>query len=124
MHVEGELALVCVHEFCRSLETRLRGTLWLWRHIGADMVVEPVLDVPRVVTGLGFGMHVVDRRAALDPRDPVVGHIREEQLAGEADVEKSRDRAVESVLKDIGTVRCQPRRPWEWAQIARSVAPG
>jgi hypothetical protein len=95
MDVDGELALLCVDEFCRTLETRLRRTLYAWRHMRADMVVEPVVDVPKVFTGLGSGIRIVERRATLDPGNPVVGHLYEDQLAREEDVEKIRTGTVE-----------------------------
>jgi hypothetical protein len=37
-------------------------------------------------------------------------------------LEKTRGCHVEIVLKDISTVRNQPHRLWEWAEIARQVA--
>ena len=36
-------------------------------------------------------------------------------------LEKTRDCVVEVILKDISTVRYEPHRLWEWAQIAREV---
>ncbi len=91
MDVDGELAVACGDEFCRSLETRLRRTLYAWRHMRADMAVEPVVDVPKVFTGLGFGIRIAEQRAALDPRNPVVGHLYEDQLPGGGDVAKIHD---------------------------------
>jgi hypothetical protein len=91
MDVDGELAVRCEDELCRTLETKLRRTLYLWRHMRADMVVEAVAEVPKVLKGPGFGMRVVEKRAILDPRNPVVGHIYEDQLAAEADVAKIHD---------------------------------
>ena len=35
---------------------------------------------------------------------------------------KTRGCHIEIVLKDISTVRNQPHRLWEWAEIARQVA--
>jgi hypothetical protein len=59
------------------------------------MVVEPVVDVPKVFTGLGFGIRIAEQRAALDPRNPVVGHLYEDQLAGDGDVAKIHDSTPE-----------------------------
>ena len=95
MDVDGELALACADQFCRSLETQLRRILYRWKHLRADMVVEPVMDVPKVFTGLGSGIRIVERRATLDPSNPVVGHLYQDQLAGEADVAKIRAGTVE-----------------------------
>ena len=66
-----------------------------WRHMRADMVVEPVVDVPKVFTGLGSGIRIVERRATLDPGNAVVGH----QLRGPA-----RDARRTSTRSAPGTV--------------------
>jgi hypothetical protein len=36
-------------------------------------------------------------------------------------LEALKGQAVEVILKDISTVRYQPRRLWEWVEIAREV---
>ena len=38
MDVDGELALQTEDDFCRRIETRLRRTLYAWKHIPVDMV--------------------------------------------------------------------------------------
>jgi hypothetical protein len=38
------------------------------------------------------------------------------------DLKRLRGLHVEIIMKDISTVRYEPRRLWEWAQIAREVA--
>ncbi len=43
-----ELTLECEDPFCRAWEEQLRRTLYQWRHLPADMVVEPVLWSPLV----------------------------------------------------------------------------
>lgn len=40
---QAELALRCTDPYCRSVEQRLRRTLYQWRHMRGDMVIEPVL---------------------------------------------------------------------------------
>jgi hypothetical protein len=54
----------------------------------ADMVVEPVIDVPRVIRGAGLGVQPVEDRAVLDPANDVVGHYYIDQLQNEEDLEK------------------------------------
>ena len=43
MNVGDELALRCTGQFCRGIEWGLRTTLYQWRHMPGDMVVDPVL---------------------------------------------------------------------------------
>jgi len=88
MDVNGELALRTEGEFCRYIETTLRRTLYQWRHMRADMVVEPVVEIPRIIRGEGFGLTVVEEAAILDPRNDVYGHAYLDQLQTEDDLKK------------------------------------
>jgi hypothetical protein len=90
MDVDGELALQTQDPFCRGLETRLRRTLYGWRHMPVDMVVDPWIDIPMKIDGTGLGVHAVEDRAVLDPKNDVVGHYYIDQLKTEDDLEKIR----------------------------------
>ncbi|HUS57641.1 MAG TPA: hypothetical protein VM141_03230 [Planctomycetota bacterium] len=43
LNVDDELTLRCTDSFCRWIEASLRTTLYQWRHMPGDMVVDPVL---------------------------------------------------------------------------------
>jgi hypothetical protein len=88
MEVDGELALQTQDPLCRRWETTLRRTLYCWRHMRADMVVEPYFDVPRVIRGMGFGMERHENTSVLDPENTVVGHYYLDQLQNEKDLQK------------------------------------
>ena len=88
MEVDGELTPRCNDGFLQSIEVRLRRTLYQWRHMRADMVVEPIVDVPKAITGNDFGIQVEERRAVQDPTNSVVGHEYIDQLAEEGDERK------------------------------------
>ena len=90
MNVDDELTPRCEDKFCRDVETRLRRTLYQWKHMRADMVVEPAIDVLKVIRGMGFGMRVVEETAVTDPANNIVGHFFMDQLANEEDVAKIR----------------------------------
>ena len=90
MDVEGELALLSEDEFARGIETTLRRTLYSWRHIRADMVVEPFIDIPKIIRNNGWGIERVERKAAIDPLNDVVGHLYFDQLGTDEDVERIR----------------------------------
>jgi len=65
MEVDEELTLETEEELCREVETTLRRTLYSWRHMGADMVVEPVVDdcvdtVLAVLSVLEVVLYVLD----------------------------------------------------------------
>ena len=90
MDVDGELRLQTKDGFCRGLETRLRRTLYSWKHMPVDMVVAPVIDIHKVVRGGGYGIQTKEQRAILDPSNSVVGHLYIDQLQTEEDLEKIR----------------------------------
>jgi hypothetical protein len=90
MNVDDELTLLTEDPFCRELETRLRRTLYAWRHMPVDMVVDPWIDIPKTIRGAHLGIHAVEDRAILDPDNDVVGHYYIDQLKTEEDLEKIR----------------------------------
>ncbi|MEW6360176.1 MAG: hypothetical protein AB1696_27830 [Planctomycetota bacterium] len=107
MDVDGELTLRTEDAFCQGLETRLRRTLYSWKHMRADMVVEPIVDVPKVIRGAGFGIQTIEKRAVSDPKNSVVGHYYIDQLKSDADVEKIRK--PEIALDEEATARVQEK---------------
>ena len=86
MDVDGELALLTGDPVCRQIETGLRRTLYAWRHMRADMVVEPHIDVPKVLRGDGFGIERSENRAVSDPRSDVYGHYYLDQIRDDEDL--------------------------------------
>lgn len=88
MDVDGELVLRTEDGFCRGVETMLRRTLYQWRHMRADMVIEPVIVMPKVIRMDGFGIRVHDVTEAIDPGNDVVSHAFVDQLTTEDDVQK------------------------------------
>jgi len=91
MDVDSELALQTEDDFCREIEITLRRTLYSWRHMRADMVVEPLVEIPKVIHGEGFGIQTMERTAVTDPRNEVVGHAYADQLETEEDLKKIRE---------------------------------
>ena len=86
-----EMNLECADAFCRSLEWNLRATLYQWRHLPGDMVVEGVLYSPVVVQDTGFGLGVHAKR----PEGDVFGSADFEPiLKNESDLEKIKDPVV------------------------------
>ncbi len=88
MNVNDELTVRSEDPFCRAIETNLRRTLYKWRHMRVDMVVEPTVDVPKAILGAHLGINAEDDRAVLDPENDVVGHYYRDQLKTEEDLGK------------------------------------
>ena len=86
--VNNELSMVCENELPIFLERELRRTLYRWRHMRADMVVEPYVDIPKVFENTGFGIKTDEATASYDPNNPVRGHRYFDQLSSEDDIEK------------------------------------
>jgi hypothetical protein len=105
MDVDGELALRCQDETCRGFEQVLRRTLYTWRHMRADMVVEPVIEVPKVIRTTGFGIDLQETTLAVDPHNEIVSHEYVDQLADEESV--ARIRAPEIELDAAATARVE-----------------
>ena len=88
MNVDDELTLHTQDESCQKFERDLRRTLYSWKHMRADMVVEPVVTVQKAIDGAGFGMSVKEERAVSDPSNDVVGHLYLDQLQTDDDLQK------------------------------------
>jgi hypothetical protein len=56
MNVNDELTLKCEDEFCRSIEDNFRKKLYQWKHMRADMIVEPTFKHSIVIHDTGFGI--------------------------------------------------------------------
>ena len=125
MDVDGELTLQAEDDFCRGIEQTLRRTLYSWKHMRGDMVVRPMLDVPKVIRGMDFGIQVVEDTVATDARSDVVSHHYVDQLETEEDLQKIKmpqvsldeeataraQAAAEELLGDILAVRMQSPMP-------------
>jgi len=56
MDVNGELTLTCEHPWARDQECELRRTLYQWRHLPCDMVVNDYLICPLLFHSTDFGI--------------------------------------------------------------------
>ena len=90
MNVADELTLRCQGELARAHETQLRRTLYQWRHMPGDMVVEPVLFSPLVVHDTGFGISEDVDIVKTDETSDIVSRRFNLQIQSEADLDKIR----------------------------------
>ena len=88
MDVDGELELKCEEGMCRGLESSLRMTLYKWRHMQGDMVVDGGITSPFVIHDTGFGINEDVDIVHTDERNDVVSRHFHIQIASEADLEK------------------------------------
>ena len=87
MDVDGELALRAEDEWCQRLEAALRQTLYGWKHMRGDMVVEEALHSPLVIEDTGFGLtEKIDMDLAADGTEYSTWQYHP-QIDSEADLE-------------------------------------
>jgi hypothetical protein len=90
MNVDDELTLHTEAAFARELETDLRRTLYQWAHMRADMVVRPLVQVPKVIRHDGFGAGKVEETLAQDAENEIVAHHYIDQFPDEGDERRIR----------------------------------
>ncbi len=132
MDVDGELQITCENRWARSLENRFRQTLYQWRHMRYDMVIEPVFTVQPAFDHTGFGL---EKKMEVIPHDEEGGVTSKHyycQISDEKDIEKiqfptitprpeetqERLECVQESLGDILEVNLQGRvthnyAPWD-----------
>jgi hypothetical protein len=132
MDVDGELKLQAEDPFLQSVETGIRRTLYLWRHMPVDMVVDDRLYAPLAIGDTGFGIGVEEDIARTDERSGVVSHRYHCQFRDIEDVARIRmpeithdtrasDRAMEATEQVFnGVLPVEPRgvagywfAPWD-----------
>lgn len=88
MDVDGELEPTCENRWLRNLENRFRQTLYQWRHMRYDMVVEPVFTVRPAFDHTGFGLEKKMEEIPHDDQGGITSKHYDCQIAGEDDIEK------------------------------------
>jgi hypothetical protein len=90
MDVDGELTLVAEHPWARDQERELRRTLYQWRHMPGDMIVNPYLACPLAIHSTDFGIIETVDVARTDAASDVVSRHFKIQIRDFADLEKIR----------------------------------
>lgn len=88
MEVDEELHVQTSSEFCRRIELELRRTIYRWKHLQADTVVEPRIFSPLAIENSGIGVSVQEETRATDERNTVVSHRYLPQIRCEEHIEK------------------------------------
>lgn len=88
MDVEGELRLTTSTGFAQFLETRLRRSIYQWKHMRADMVVEPTLSCYYKIYDSGFGISEDVDIATTDEASDIYSRHFIRQITDYDDLEK------------------------------------
>jgi len=94
MNVDEGLTLQCRDEFCRKVEQYLLETLYQWKHLRGDMVIEPKIYCPKVIRDTGFGIKEESDIVRIDSNNPIVSRHFHPQIEDEDDIEKIKDPEV------------------------------
>ena len=94
MNVDDELTLRCTDEWARDLEETLRRTLYQWRHMPADMIVNPYIECPLAIESTGLGVNEDVDVVRTDDCNPVVSRHFHIQIKEPEDIRIIRDPVV------------------------------
>ncbi|HVO38290.1 MAG TPA: hypothetical protein VMV03_04600 [Spirochaetia bacterium] len=90
MNVDDELTLRCIHPWARELETRLRRTMYQWRHMRGDMVVSDFLECPLAIHSTDFGILEDVDVVKTDEANDIVSRRFHVQIRTPSDIDKIR----------------------------------
>ena len=90
MNHKEELSLRCENEWARSQEELMRRTLYQWRHMPGDMIVNPWLDCPLAIHSTDFGIMEDVDLAITDETSDIVSRHFNIQIRHMEDLEKIR----------------------------------
>jgi hypothetical protein len=94
MNVDDELTPRCESGVGRRIESELRKTLYQWRHMPADMVIEPVFHSPFIMENSGFGIAAEADVCETDSESTIASRHFHTQIRELADVEKVKDPVI------------------------------
>ena len=90
LNTKGDLDCQVQDPYWRGVEQQLRRTLYQWKYLPVDMVLNPYISLPRPVHNSGWGISVVEDTIAYRAGDDsaVLSHSYENQIKTLDDVER------------------------------------
>jgi len=90
MNFKNELSLHCKDPWARSQEDLMRKTIYQWKHMPGDMILNPWLDCPLSIYSTDFGIIEDVDLAITDPENDIVSRHFNIQICDMDDLEKIR----------------------------------
>ncbi len=90
MDVEGELRIQSEHPWAQMQEREMRRTLYQWRHLPGDMIVNDYLACPLAIESSGFGISEDVEVVRTDATNSVVSRHFHKQICEREDLDKIR----------------------------------
>jgi len=94
LNADGELTNRTSTSFSRRIETELLRKIYLWKHMRADMVLEPVFYSPMIINNSGMGLSITEETVATDEESAIVSHKFIPQIITIEDTEKIKSPTV------------------------------
>jgi hypothetical protein len=95
MDIGDELTLLAEDPYLRTVENRMRRQIYQWKHMPADMALEPCVVCQKVVGNTGIGAREeFGIRSIYAEDEPVSSHHFEPDLKNEEDIQKIKDPIV------------------------------
>jgi len=91
---DGSLTCQVQDPFWRSIENEMRQSIYQYRHLPADMVLEDCIGIPMAIHDSGYGLAPDEKLASTDPQNDVMGHAYRRQIADFEDILKLTDPVV------------------------------
>jgi hypothetical protein len=88
MGFDDELTLRTESPFCRRIEADLRKTIYQWRHMQGDMVVEPIIYSPLILENTGFGLPIKADIRETSADSEIASRHFDNQIRSEEDILK------------------------------------
>ena len=88
MNFNEELSLRCMDPWARSQEDLMRKTIYQWKHMPGDMILNPWLDCPLSIHSTDFGIIEDVDLAITDPESDIVSRHFNVQIRDIDDLEK------------------------------------
>lgn len=94
MNLNDELTMVCTDPVLRAVEWFLRSNIYKYRHMPADMILQPFVPVNKVILSTGNGLAVEERTLSTDQKNHIVSHEYRDILSTDEDLEKLHDPVI------------------------------
>ena len=88
MDIGDELSLLCQDEILRGVEQQLRRSLYKWRHMQADTVLESYYYVEKAFDTTEIGVEAKETTLIIDKRNNVMSHSYEDLLDSDEKVDQ------------------------------------
>jgi len=94
LNYDEKLTIKCEDPFLRTVENKLRQTLFQWEHFPADMIVPGWFSLQKSITTTGIGVQVQEKILPLDLSNNIVAHEYHDQFSSDDDIEKLREPVI------------------------------